>query len=115
MTRVRHLAAAITSLIRGDIEDHVMAGGVLLRYRPPGEADSRHRLLVYRVGAAPTTGELATARQALERALGRPVLPAESWTHGRLTGYLLPWRPAARQEALALDVPAVAHPYGDGA
>ena len=102
----RHLAGVIGSLIRGTVADYSLASGALLRYRPPDGADDRHRLLLYRVGAVPTARELAQTRQALERAIGRAAMPAESWQHGQLVGYLLPWRAEAQQGALPLEMPA---------
>ena len=102
-----HLSAVLRSLIAGNAHEHLMAGGVTLRYRPPDGRDQRHRLLVYRHYDVPTTGELATVRQALESAIGQPALPAEPWQHAYYVGYLLPWLPVAQQGALALDVPAL--------
>lgn len=101
-----HLSAVLRSLIAGNIAEHALAGGIILRYRVPDGGDQRHRLLAYRAGIPLTTGDLALIRRALESAIGQPAMPAEPWQHAHLTGYLLPWLPVAQQGALALDLPA---------
>jgi len=96
-----YLTAALRYLIAGGIAEHLMPGGITLRYRVPDAGDQRHRLLAYRAGIPLTTGDLALIRRALESAIGQPAMPAEPWQHAHLTGYLLPWLPVAQQGALA--------------
>lgn len=111
----RHNEEPLTSVIRNAIEHGTsvtLSRGLMLRYRPPSQADRRHRLLAYRRGIAPSDREIVIVRRELERVIGRPALPAEPWAYMELQGYVLPWLPDAQQEALPLEVPAMpVHPY----
>ena len=70
MNESSSLIDIIRALIAGAPQPITLSRGLVLRYRQPGQADRRHRLLAYRRGVAPSDREIAIVRRDLERVNG---------------------------------------------